>query len=509
MMSTTSGENPPIYKTIGLILAVSSGFFIGSSFIIKKKGLLQSYAAGGVPGEGHQYLKSKLWWAGMILMVVGEILNFVAYAFTPAILVTPLGALSVVVSAILSAVFLNEKLTFVGKIGCAICVVGAIIIVLHAPEQNAPPTIAAFMEYAISPSKYVPAGASFIVILRLIIKISPTLVFVTYAIVVILISLFLIFKIAPRHGKNNMLVYISVCSLIGSLSVVCTQGLGASIVYSITTENQFKHPFIYALLIFVIVTLLIEVDYLNKALNLFSTAIVTPVYYVMFTTYTILSTAILFRGFHAEPLSIVTAVCGFLVICGGVLLLHISKESEEAVSESRNELDSEMGQIEKLPPAVLADSGRIRSINGGSQEPVVPINRSTEHLPLHQSYNIFTPSQSSPLARRKSSSGIRRTTTTIGPPSGFDSIRRTRSRRAYTLESGYSRNPRQIGVNDCQLALIPSAAPGLLPGVTVSRIRSISSLKSNRSTRSDHSRTAVHPQDTEGNVNLITSPSDS
>ncbi|ORX89611.1 DUF803-domain-containing protein, partial [Basidiobolus meristosporus CBS 931.73] len=271
-------------------------FFIGSSFIIKKKGLLQSYATGGIPGEGHQYLKSKLWWLGMILMVAGEILNFVAYAFTPAILVTPLGALSVVVSAVLSSIFLKEKLTFVGKIGCGICVVGAIIIVIHAPEQNAPATIAAFMNYTISPS-----------------------------------NLFLIFKIAPKHGKNNMLVYISVCSLIGSLSVVCTQGLGASIIYSVTTESQFKHPFIYALIVFVVVTLLVEVDYLNKALNLFSTALVTPIYYVMFTTCTIVSTAILFQGFHAEPLSIVTAVCGFLVICGGVLLLHISKESEEMV----------------------------------------------------------------------------------------------------------------------------------------------------------------------------------
>lgn len=33
----------------------------------------------------------------MSLMIVGEICNFVAYAFTEAILVTPLGALSVVI----------------------------------------------------------------------------------------------------------------------------------------------------------------------------------------------------------------------------------------------------------------------------------------------------------------------------------------------------------------------------------------------------------------------------
>lgn len=46
---------------------------------------------------GYSYLTKPLWWAGMLTMVVGEIANFAAYAFAPAILVTPLGALSIIV----------------------------------------------------------------------------------------------------------------------------------------------------------------------------------------------------------------------------------------------------------------------------------------------------------------------------------------------------------------------------------------------------------------------------
>lgn len=46
---------------------------------------------------GYSYLAEPLWWAGMLTMVVGEIANFAAYAFAPAILVTPLGALSIIV----------------------------------------------------------------------------------------------------------------------------------------------------------------------------------------------------------------------------------------------------------------------------------------------------------------------------------------------------------------------------------------------------------------------------
>lgn len=47
---------------------------------------------------------------------IGEAANFAAYAFAPASLVTPLGALSVLVAAILSSRFLNENLNLLGKV---------------------------------------------------------------------------------------------------------------------------------------------------------------------------------------------------------------------------------------------------------------------------------------------------------------------------------------------------------------------------------------------------------
>ena len=50
-----------------------------------------------------------------------------AYAFTDAILVTPLGALSVVITTILSAIFLKERLSFVGKVSCLICILGSVV----------------------------------------------------------------------------------------------------------------------------------------------------------------------------------------------------------------------------------------------------------------------------------------------------------------------------------------------------------------------------------------------
>lgn len=258
------------------------------------------------PGEGYQYLKNWTWWAGMTLMIIGEVSNFAAYAFTDAILVTPLGALTVVVAAIGSSLFLKERLSFVGKVACALCLVGASIIVVNAPSQKAVSTIQEMQGFVISPG------------------------FLAYAGTLIVICVCIIIWVAPRYGAKSMLVYLSVCSLIGSLSVVATQGLGAAIVAQAQGNPQFNQWFLYVLLVFVVGTLLTEIIYLNKALNIFNTSIVTPTYYVYFTSATIVSSAILFRGFgSSNPTVIVTVCLGFLVICGGVILLQLSKAANK------------------------------------------------------------------------------------------------------------------------------------------------------------------------------------
>jgi uncharacterized membrane protein len=238
--TTTTEGRPPVYKAIGISLAIASGVFIGISFVLKKVGLLKANAKyKEEAGEGYGYLKNAYWWAGMTLMIVGEICNFVAYAFVDAILVTPLGALSVVITTILSAIFLKERLSFVGKIGCFNCIIGSVVIVLNAPEQSAVADIQEMKHFVIAPG------------------------FLSYAGVVIVASTFVALWVAPRYGKKSMLVYLSICSMIGGLSVVATQGLGSAVVAQASGKSQFNQWFLYVLLVFVIATLLTEIVYLN------------------------------------------------------------------------------------------------------------------------------------------------------------------------------------------------------------------------------------------------------
>ena len=137
-------------KWIGLALSITSTLGIGTSFVITKKALNDAAEKHGFEGDGFAYLRTPLWWAGITSLVLGELANFAAYAFAPAILVTPLGALSVLIGAVLGSYFLGEQLGILGKLGCAMCLMGSVIIVLHAPPDPEIDTVDQILEYAMS-----------------------------------------------------------------------------------------------------------------------------------------------------------------------------------------------------------------------------------------------------------------------------------------------------------------------------------------------------------------------
>ncbi|MCJ1419815.1 hypothetical protein MMC32_006171 [Xylographa parallela] len=288
-------------KYVGLLLAIASSFAIGSSYVIAKKGLQDATERHGFEGDGHQYFKSPIWWAGIFTMGVGEVANFAAYAFAPAILVTPLGALSVLSGAVLGAYFLKERLGKLGKMGCFICLLGSVIIASHAPPDQPVETVDEILDYAIKPG------------------------FLAYCVFVAVFSFVMIYKICPKYGKRNPLYYLSVCATVGSVSVMSVKAFGIALKLTINGNNQFTHPSTYAFAIVVVVSILTQLNYFNKALNQFSQSIVNPLYYVTFTTAVLCASFILFRGFNTtDTVNTVSLLCGFLIIFSGVYLLNLS-----------------------------------------------------------------------------------------------------------------------------------------------------------------------------------------
>ncbi|RKF83896.1 putative magnesium transporter NIPA4 [Golovinomyces cichoracearum] len=321
---------PNSNRYIGLALAITSTMAIGTSnyshsktgfsnsttgtsFVITKKGLMDAEERHGFEGNGYTYLKSPIWWAGIAALIVGEVANFAAYAFAPAILITPLGALSVLIGAVLGSYFLKEVLGTLGTLGCSICLIGSFIIVLHAPPDKDIQTIDEILHYAIQPG------------------------FLTYCLIVLVFNTFMIYRIAPTYGKENPLVFLSICSTVGSVSVMSVKAFGIAVKLTIAGKNQFTHPSTYVFIILTGVCILIQMNYFNKALSQYPTSIVNPLYYVTFTTATLCASFILYGGFNtSDAVNTLSLLCGFLVIFLGVYLLNISRGDPEGYRRSRS-----------------------------------------------------------------------------------------------------------------------------------------------------------------------------
>lgn len=265
-------------------------------------------------------------------MGIGEAANFAAYAFAPASLVTPLGALSVIVAAVMSSHFLHERLNLLGKLGCLLCVLGSIIIVIHSPKEAEVEDLSLLLDKLVDPT------------------------FVVYVLLVLGLVTFIAVYAGPRHGNQNVLVYVLLCASVGSLTVMSCKALGLALRDTLSGRaNDFGQWLPYALLVTTVAFIAVQMNYLNRALDVFNTSIVTPIYYVVFTTLVIAASAILFKEWrHMGAEDIVGDACGFAIVIVAVVLLNgfqgmeVSWADVRRMMRPKRELKQAHGQRAKV-----------------------------------------------------------------------------------------------------------------------------------------------------------------
>lgn len=96
--------------------------------------------------------------------------------------------------------------------------------------------------------------------------------FLFYCVAVAIFSAVMIYNVAPKYGKRNPLIYISICSTVGSVSVMSVKAFGIALKLTFNHNNQFNHASTYAFAIVTIVCILTQMNYFNKALSQFSTS---------------------------------------------------------------------------------------------------------------------------------------------------------------------------------------------------------------------------------------------
>uniref|UniRef100_A0A667YFY4 NIPA magnesium transporter 1 n=3 Tax=Myripristis murdjan TaxID=586833 RepID=A0A667YFY4_9TELE len=305
----TSGVSEPV---LGIVIAITSSFINGSTFVLQKKGILRARNRGG------SYLRDVVWWSGTLSMIVGQIGNFLAYNTAPAVIVTPLGAIGVLFGAVLASLILKEHLNILGKLGCALCCCGSIMLTIHAPKSEAVTSRLELEERLSDP------------------------VFLIYASLVVLLLTVLIFWIAPAYGRSNIMVYVAICSLLGSFTVPSSKGLGlvAQDAFGGGSSSRRALALFLGLLGTLAVSILIQFRFINKALECFSSNMFEAIYYVSFTSTVIFASALLFKEWTALTITDSLAMlCGLTTVFVGVVLLRISQEALLTWKEENKKID--------------------------------------------------------------------------------------------------------------------------------------------------------------------------
>lgn len=103
--------------------------------------------------------------------------------------------------------------------------------------------------------------------------------------------------LAPKYGNRTVLVYVTICSTLGSFTVMGCKGIGVAIQQTIHGDNQFTDWMTYVFLAVVVICILVQMNFLNRALDVYNTTVVTPIYYVFFTTCVIVGSIVLYKEF--------------------------------------------------------------------------------------------------------------------------------------------------------------------------------------------------------------------
>ncbi|CDS08928.1 hypothetical protein LRAMOSA10288 [Lichtheimia ramosa] len=257
------------------------------------------------------YLRSKIWWLGIALMVVGEIGNFMAYGFAPASTIAPLGTTTLVSNAILAPVLLDERFRKQDFLGIIFAILGAASVVSSSKSH----------EFKLSPELVAAA-------------LMQTRSVIFYAISIMAISVLTL--LSPMYGTRNILIDLGLVAFYGAYTVVATKGLSSLL--SMTLYRLFTYAVSYVLLAVLVFTALMQVKYLNRAMQRYDSTAVIPTQFVLFTISAIAGSAVIYRDFdNDDPSHLYRFVIGCLTEFLGIFLITSGRDPSTGKEDMINE----------------------------------------------------------------------------------------------------------------------------------------------------------------------------
>ena len=241
------------------------------------------------------YLKSPYWWLGISLMTVGEAGNFLAYGFAPASIVSPLGVVALISNCVIAPFMLKERFRQRDAWGVVVAVGGAVTVVLSAKQS----------ETKMGPDDLWTAITRW--------------EFLTYIGITALVIIALM-AASPKYGSRTVLIDLGLVGLFGGYTALSTKGVASML--SDSLWRAFTFPITYALILILVLSALMQIRYINKALQSFNSTQVIPTQFVMFTLSVIIGSAVLYRDFESATADRVGKfIAGCLLTFFGVYLI--------------------------------------------------------------------------------------------------------------------------------------------------------------------------------------------
>ncbi|KAK4221048.1 magnesium transporter NIPA-domain-containing protein [Podospora fimiseda] len=273
------------------------------------------------PKVASSYLQDPYWWLGQVLITVGEMGNFLAYGFAPASIVSPLGVVALVSNCVIAPIFFKEIFRVRDFWGVIIAIGGAVTVVLSAKTE----------ETKMGPHEVWDA--------------ITTMEFEIYMGVSIGLIALLMY-LSPRYGNRTILIDLGLVGLFGGYTALSTKGVSSML--SSTLLGAFTTPVTYVLLFILLSTAIMQVRFLNKALQRFDSTQVIPIQFVLFTLSVIIGSAVLYRDFERTNLEqAIKFVGGCLLTFFGVFLITSGRpphdEEDEATLSDAEGIEETIG----------------------------------------------------------------------------------------------------------------------------------------------------------------------
>lgn len=304
----------PSDTLFGAAISISGNLFISVALNIQKKVHMRIEAEKAAGVETQSFSKHKLWWAGVSLMALGELGNFGAYFFAPAVLVAPLGTVTVISNSIIAPCWLGERFRTRDGFGVLAAASGAIVIVAEAPDEITPSRTASELwnEYLSTPRVIVYA----------------TLLIVTG------IAMFVMLK--KGHGEKHILIPLMLTTVLGCFTILSVKATAMLLNETFEGNSQFRSPLIYVMALLLAGSAVMQVKWLNYSMQFFDSTEVVPTFFVLFTLGAISVGGVMYNDFAEMPEG---RILGFLfgVLCtftGVFLITGGAKAKDGSGSES-------------------------------------------------------------------------------------------------------------------------------------------------------------------------------